>query len=42
MQTKIRDVMRYSGPRMLLDHPLIAISHVLETKKEMKRLAKKG
>lgn len=42
MQIKIREVMRYSGPRMLLDHPLIAISHVLETKKEKKKLKKKG
>lgn len=42
MQTKIREVMRYSGPRMLLDHPLIAISHVLETKREKKKLKKKG
>ncbi len=42
MQTKIREVMRYSGPRMLLDHPLIAISHVLETKREKKKVKKKG
>ncbi|WP_295937322.1 nitrous oxide-stimulated promoter family protein [uncultured Alistipes sp.] len=27
---KIREVMRYSGPRMLIYHPLIAIKHLFE------------
>ena len=35
---KIREVMRFSGPRMIFVHPIIAIKHVMETKKEKKRL----
>lgn len=29
MAARIRDVMRWSGPRMLLHHPFIAIQHLL-------------
>lgn len=39
-QEKIRKVMRYSGPRMILDHPIIAIAHLIETKKEKRRIEK--
>ena len=38
MREKIRAVMRYSGPRMLLHHPVMAVRHVIEMKKEKKRL----
>ena len=38
MREKIRDVMRFSGPRMIFHHPITAIRHVIETKKEKKRL----
>ena len=38
MREKIRDVMRFSGPRMILYHPVMAIRHVIESKKEKKRL----
>lgn len=38
MREKIREVMRFSGPRMIFSHPVAAISHVIETKKEKKRL----
>lgn len=38
MREKIREVMRFSGPRMLFSHPMMAISHVIESKKEKKRL----
>ena len=38
MRGKIRDVMRFSGPRMIFHHPVTAICHVIETKKEKKRL----
>lgn len=41
MREKIRRVMRYSGPRMLLYRPGAAIRHVIETQKEKKRLGKK-
>lgn len=34
MRGKIRDVMRFSGPRMIFHHPVTAICHVIETKKE--------
>jgi len=29
MRAKIKDVMRYSGPRMLFTHPIFAMSHVV-------------
>jgi len=32
MRKQITDVMRYSGPRMLTKHPLLAIDHLLKTK----------
>ena len=38
MREKIRAVMRFSGPRMIFYHPAAAIRHVVETKKEKKRL----
>lgn len=38
MREQIRAVMRFSGPRMLLYHPVMAIRHMIETKKEKKRL----
>ena len=40
MREKIRTVMRFSGPRMLFVHPIMAIRHVIESKKEQKRLEK--
>lgn len=33
MREKIREVMRFSGPRMLFSHPVMAVSHVIESKK---------
>ncbi|MBP1580880.1 MAG: nitrous oxide-stimulated promoter family protein [Oscillospiraceae bacterium] len=41
MREKIREVMRFSGPRMIFHHPLMAIRHVIESKKEKRRLEKK-
>ena len=38
MREKIREVMRYSGPRMLFIHPLVVIRHMLETRKEKRRI----
>ncbi len=40
MREKIRAVMRFSGPRMIFCHPMAAVHHVLETKKEERRLKK--
>lgn len=38
MQERIRAVMRYSGPRMVFRRPIVALRHVIETKKEKRRL----
>ncbi|MBQ3160637.1 MAG: nitrous oxide-stimulated promoter family protein [Oscillospiraceae bacterium] len=38
MREKIREVMRFSGPRMILYHPIMAVRHVIENKKEKRRL----
>lgn len=40
MREKIRKVMRFSGPRMIFSHPIAAMRHVIETKKEKKRIEK--
>lgn len=32
MREKIRQVMRFSGPRMIFYHPITAIRHVIESK----------
>ena len=42
MRAKIKDVMRFSGPRMLFVHPIPAMRHVFCTIKEKKQLEKKG
>lgn len=41
MREKIRKVMAFSGPWMLLYHPVTAIRHVLETKKERRQMEKR-
>lgn len=35
---QIRAVMRFSGPRMIFYHPVMAVRHVIESKKEKHRL----
>ena len=40
MRERIREVMRYAGPRMLFHHPVTAVWHVIETNREKKRLKK--
>ncbi len=40
MREKIRQVMRFSGPRMIFHHPILAIRHLIESKKEKKKLEK--
>ena len=42
MREQIRAVMRFSGPRMLFVHPVMAARHVIESKKEKKRLENAG
>ena len=34
MRERIRQVMRFSGPRMLFVHPVAAIRHVVESRRE--------
>ena len=38
MREKIRRVMRFSGPRMIWYHPILAVRHVIESKREKKRI----
>ena len=40
MREKIKEVMRFSGPRMIFYHPVLAIKHVILTKKEKRELGK--
>ena len=37
MRRKIREVMRFSGPRMLLVHPVLAVRHLIESRREKKQ-----
>ena len=41
MREKIREVMRFSGPRMMFRHPITVVRHVVETQKEKRRLENK-
>ena len=38
MREKIRTVMRYSGPRMIFHHPVMAIHHVISVQQEKRKL----
>ena len=40
MREKIREVMRFSGPRMIFYHPVMAVHHVVSSMREKKRLEK--
>ncbi len=42
MRERIRDVMRYSGPRMLSSHPVLALSHLINERKHKSRPSKKA
>ena len=35
---EVKKVMRYAGPRLLLHHPVLAILHLIESKKEKRRI----
>ncbi len=41
MREKVKKVMKYSGPRMLLHHPILAIHHVIDGRKEPEKIAAK-
>jgi len=34
MRDRVKQVMRFSGPRMLLRHPILAIGHLLDGRRE--------
>jgi hypothetical protein len=34
MREKIREVMRFSGPRMLYHHPILAVQHLIDSKRK--------
>ena len=40
MKEKVAKVMRYSGPRMLLHHPVLALHHVFDGRKKPEPLKK--
>jgi len=35
MRQQVREVMRYSGPRMIFKHPIAAIYHVLDSRRKV-------
>lgn len=41
MREKVREVMRFSGPRMIFHHPVMAVLHVIESKREKAEMVKK-
>lgn len=38
MRQKIKQVMRFSGPRMIFHHPVIAFKHLVESKRQRRKL----
>lgn len=42
MRERIREVMRYSGPRIVLRHPVLATRHLIESKREKRKLEKEA
>ncbi len=38
MRVRIREVMRYAGPRMMWRHPMLALNHVLAGRRDAPRL----
>lgn len=41
MRERVRQVMRFAGPRMLLQHPMLAVLHLLDGLRKPPVLAKK-
>ena len=41
MREKVKVVMRYSGPRMLLHHPGLALHHVVDGRKKPQKIPRK-
>ena len=41
MRTKVREVMKHAGPRMLFKHPVLAIKHLLDGRKKPEKPKKR-
>ena len=39
IRQRIKEVMRFSGPRMIFHHPIAAFRHVIESSREKRRQA---
>ena len=37
MKKEVIDIMRYSGPRMMLHHPVLALAHLLDEKRSLSK-----
>lgn len=42
MREKIRNVMRFSGPRMVMYHLVMAVNHLIQSNKEKRKLGKEN
>jgi hypothetical protein len=42
MREKVKKVMRYAGPRMLLHHPVLAMHHAIDGFKKPEKITKKA
>jgi len=42
MREKVKDVMRYAGPRMLLRHPILSLLHQLDALRGRRERASRG
>ncbi len=40
MRGRVKEVMRFSGPRMLLRHPVLAVRHLIRAKRYSGRVSK--
>lgn len=41
MRERVKQVMRYAGPRMMLKHPLLALQHLFDLLGDVPALGKK-
>jgi hypothetical protein len=42
MRERVREVMRWAGPRMLLRHPLLAVRHLIDERRPAPRLPRRA
>lgn len=42
MREKIKTVMRFSGPKMIFSHPILAVRHLIDAQKQPPSLTGKG